>query len=117
MPKRRDTRQGGLFIEFKKDAKVGSPTFGKSIPKSDSWVAQYYVQGKRFRKSTGTSNKAAAEAKLREWMGASERGEKAKPQTHGLMYEVLRDDLLAYYAEQQHKSLRHHKDGTPYLYP
>jgi integrase len=117
MPKRRETRQGGLFIEFKKDTKVGSPTFGKSIPKSDSWVAQYYVQGKRFRKSTGTSNKTEAEIKLREWMGASERGEKAKPQTYGLMYADLRADLLKYYAEKQHRSLKTKKDGTPYLFP
>lgn len=112
MPKRRDTRQGGLFIEYRRN-----PETGKSVPKSENWVAQYYVNGQRFRKSTGTSVKAEAEAKLRDWMGASERGEKAKPQTQGLTYEMLRDDLLAYYAEQQHKSLRHRKDGTPYLYP
>lgn len=56
-------------------------------------------------------------AGLREWMGASERGEKAKPQTQGLTYETLQDDLLAYYAEQQHKSLRRRKDGALYLYP
>ena len=115
MPKKRDTRQGGLFIEYKRVKDENGKI--KSVPKSESWVAQYYVNGQRFRKSTGTSTKAEAEAKLREWMGASERGEKAKPQTQGLTYEVLRDDLLAYYAEQQHKSLRHHKDGTPYLYP
>jgi len=36
MPKKRDTRQGGLFIEYKKDSKKGSRTFGKSIPKSES---------------------------------------------------------------------------------
>jgi integrase len=50
-------------------------------------------------------------------MGASERGEKAAPQTQGLTYESLRDDLLAYYEEQQHKSLQRRADGTPYLYP
>ena len=117
MAKRRDTRQGGLFIEYKKDRRKGSPTFGKSIPKSDSWVAQYYVNGQRFRKSTGMSVKAEAEAKLREWMATSERGEKAKPQTHGLTYETLRDDLLTHYAEKQYKSLRKRNNGTPYLYP
>jgi integrase len=117
MPKRRDTRQGGLFIEYKKDTKKGSRTFGKSIPKSESWVAQYYVNGERFRKSTGTSIKAEAEAQLRKWMGASERGEKAKPQTQGLTYAELRADLLKQYAEKQHKSLKTKKDGTPYLFP
>src|SRR3974390_1276622 len=99
--RRRDTRQGGLFLEFKKDRRRGSPTFGKSIPKSDNWVAQYYVDGQRFRKSTGTPVKTEAEIKLREWMGASERGEKAQPQTQGLTYETLRDDLLGHYALKQ----------------
>jgi integrase len=117
MSKRRDTRQGGLFIEYKKDTDRKSPTFGKSVPKSESWVAQYYVNGQRFRKSTGTSVKAEAEGKLREWMGASERGEKAKPQTQGLTYAELRADLLKHYAEKQHKSLKTKKDGTPYLFP
>ena len=111
MPKRRDTRQGGLFIEYKKDAD------GKSVPKSESWVAQFYVDGKRIRKSTGTSVKAEAEGILRSWMADSEKGLKPAPMTQGLTYEKLRDDLLAYYAEQQHKSLRHRKNGTPYLYP
>src|SRR5690348_15910363 len=101
MPKRRDTRQGGLFREYKIDRKKGSPTFGKSVPISESWVAQYYVDGQRFRKSTGTSIKVEAEAKLRKWMGTSERGEKAKPQTQGLTYAELRADLLKHYAEKQ----------------
>jgi integrase len=117
MAKRRDTGQGGLFIECREDADPKSPTFRKSIPKSENWVAQYYVDGKRFRKSTGTSVKAEAEGKLREWMAASERGEKAKPQTQGLTYAELRADLLAYYALKQHKSLKKRKDGSPYLFP
>jgi integrase len=117
MPKRRDTRQGGLFIEYRKDTDRKSPTFGKSVPKSKSWIAQYYVNGQRFRKSTGTSVKAEAEGKLREWMGASERGEKAKPQTQGLTYAELRADLLKHYAMKQHKSLKKKTDGTAYLFP
>ena len=75
------------------------------------------MNGQRFRKSTGTSIKAEAEAQLRKWMGASERGEKAKPQTQGLTYAELRADLLKHYAEKQHKSLKTKKDGTPYLFP
>jgi len=117
MPKKRDTKLGGLFLEYKKDADPKSPTFGKSIPKSANWVAQYYVDGQRFRKSTGTSVKTEAEGILRQWMGASERGEKAKPQTQGLTYAELRADLLKHYAMKQHKSLRHKKDGTAYLFP
>jgi len=50
-------------------------------------------------------------------MGASERGEKAKPQTQGLTYGELRADLLKYYAEKQHKSLKTKKDGALYLFP
>src|SRR6267378_1762651 len=110
--RKRDNRQGGLFIETKRDPKTH-----KRVPKSESWIAQYYVDGQRFRKSTGTSVKVKAEAKLREWMGASERGEKAKPQTQGLTYAELRTDLLKHYAEKQRKSLKTRRDGTPYLFP
>lgn len=117
MPKKRDTRQGGLFIEYKIDREKGSPTFGKRIPKSSSWVAQYYVNGQRFRKSTGTSIKAEAESILRDWMGTSERGEKAKPQTQGLTYDELRADLLKHYAEKERKSLKKRKTGEPYIFP
>jgi integrase len=111
MPKKRDTRQGGLFIEYRINED------GKRVPKSESWVAQYYVDGQRFRKSTGTSVKTEAEKKLRDWMSASEKGHKPAPQTQGLTYANLRADLLAHYAEKQHKSLKTKKDGTPYLFP
>lgn len=110
--RKRDNRQGGLFIETKRDSKTR-----KRVPKSESWVAQYYVDGQRFRKSTGESNKAKAEMILRDWMAASEKGHKPAPQTQGLIYADLRRDLLAYYAERQHKSLKTKKDGTPYLFP
>ena len=111
MPKKRDTRQGGLFIEWKiNDA-------GKRVPKSESWVAQYYVNGQRFRKSTGTSIKTKAEAILRDWLRGAEHGEKAAPQTQRLTYAELRADLLKHYAEKQRKSLKMRRDGTPYLFP
>jgi integrase len=115
MAKRRDTRRGGLFIEYKRVRDERGKLV--SVPKSENWVAQYYVGGQRFRKSTGTPVKTEAEAILRDWMSDSEKGLKAKPQTQGLTYEMLRDDLLEYYAEQQHKSLRKRADGTAYLYP
>ena len=117
MSKKRDTRQGGLFIEYKIDKDKNSPTFGESVPKSANWVAQYYVDGKKYRKSTGTSVKAEAEKILRKWMGASERGEKAEPQTQGLTYEDLRRDLIAHYELKQHKSLKRRKDGSLYIFP
>ncbi len=105
--KKRDTRQGGLFIETRRD-----PETGKRVPKSDSWVAQFYVNGQRFRKSTGTSVKAEAEAKLRDWMGKSERGEKSAPQTQALSYGQIRDDYVAHAVRTQMKSLATRKDGT-----
>jgi len=111
MSKKRANRQGGLFLERKLDE------HGKSVVKSESWVAQYYVDGKRVRKSTGTSVRSEAETILRDWMSASEKGLKPAPQTQGLTYSNLRADLLAHYAEKQHKSLKKKKDGTPYLFP
>jgi integrase len=111
MARKRDNKQGGLFIEYRKDEN------GKSIPKSENWVGQYFVDGKRIRKSTGTPVKAEAESILRGWMAASEKGEKPTPETQGLTYANLRADLLAYCAEKQHKSLKTKKDGTSYLFP
>jgi integrase len=112
MSKNRGHRQGGLFIELKKDKN------GNSVPKSDSWVGQYYdANGKRRRKSTGTSIKAEAEGILRGWMAENESGKKAAPQTQSLTYERLRDDLLTWAEEQQLKSLQTRTDGTKYFYP
>jgi integrase len=113
--RRRDNRQGGLFLEYKTVLDENGNKV--SVPKSESWIAQYYVNGQRFRKSTGTSVKAEAEAILRAWMAASERGEKAKPQTQGLMYEHIRADYLAYASEQQLRSLKTHADGSLYFFP
>src|ERR1700728_4218222 len=110
MARKRDNKQGGLFIEFKK-------VNGESVPKSENWVGQYFVDGKRIRKSTGTSVKAEAEGILRGWMAASEKGEKPAPETQGLTYEKLRDDLLTWAEEQQLKSLQTRADGTKYFYP
>jgi len=115
MAKRRDTRQGGLFIEMRIQNDKSKPHYGESVPKSDNWVAQYYVNGQRFRKSTGTAVKAEAETILRDWMGASERGEKAKPQTQGLTYEAIRNDYIAHAARMQFKSLSTRKDGSRYF--
>ena len=117
MARKRDTRQGGLFIEYMTDTDAKSPTFGKSIPKSANYVGQYYVDGQRFRKSTGTSVKTEAEAILRDWMGKSERGEKAKPQTQALTYEQIRDDYISHATRMQFKSLATHKDGSRYFHP
>jgi integrase len=117
MARKRDTRQGGLFIEYKTDTKAGSATFGKSIPKSENWVAQYYVNGQRFRKSTGTAVKTEAETILRDWMSESERGLKAKPQTQGLTYENIRDAYVEHATRTQMRSLATHKDGTRYFGP
>jgi integrase len=117
MARKRDTAQGGLFLEYKKDRDPKSPTFGKSIPKSNSWIGQYYVQGRRFRKSTGTAVKAEAEAILRDWMSKSERGEKAKPQTQALTYDQIRDDYIAHATRSQFKSLATRKDGSRYFHP
>ena len=80
-------------------------TFGKSIPKSESWVAQYYVNGQRFRKSTAHPSRPRPKQAARVDGRESERGEKAKPQTQGLTYEDSAPTCLQHYAEKQHKSL------------
>jgi integrase len=111
MARKRDNKQGGLFIEYK-------IVDGKSVPKSENWVGQYYdANGKRIRKSTGTPVKAEAEGILRGWMADSEKGFKPAPQTQGLTYDMLRDDLLAWAEDQQLRSLKTRSDGTRYFFP
>src|ERR1700693_3007812 len=106
MARERGTKQGGLFQEYKKDAN------GKSVLKSANWVAQYYVDGKQFRKSTGTAVKAEAEGILRDWMRDAEKGLKSAPQTQHLTYQTVRADYIQYAIIHQLKSLKVRKDGT-----
>ena len=111
MARKRETNQGGLFQEYRKDEN------GKSVLKSSNWVAQYYTpDGKQIRKSTGTPVKAEAENILREWMAASAKGQKPAPETQGLTYDVLRDDYIAFAVEQELKSLMTRADGTRYFF-
>src|SRR5271169_6189309 len=106
MARERGTKQGGLFQEYRKDAN------GESVLKSANWVAQYYVDGKQFRKSTGTAVKAEAESILRDWMRDAEKGLKAAPQTQGLTYESIRADYIEYAVVHQLKSLKTRADGS-----
>jgi integrase len=111
MPRKRANRQGGLFQCKGKDEN------GTTVLKSANWSAQYYVDGRQIRKSTGTPIRSEAEKILRKWMSDSELGLKPPPQTKGLSYDELRADLLSHYAEKKHKSLKTRSDGTPYLFP
>jgi integrase len=118
MARKRDTAQGGLFLEYKKDRDPKSPTFGKSIPKSQNFVGQYYdANGKQCRKSTGTAVKTEAENILREWMASSAKGQKPAPETQGLTYEVIRDAYIEHATRMQFKSLATRKDGSRYFHP
>jgi integrase len=110
MARKRETGQGGLFIETKL-------VDGERVPKSANWVGQYYdANGKQIRKSTGTSVKAEAQAILDGWVVDSRRGLKPAPETQGLTYETLRDDYIAFAVEQELKSLQTKADGTRYFF-
>jgi integrase len=110
MAKVRGTNDGGLFLEYKK-------VDGERVPKSLNYVGQYYVNGKRIRKTTGKSVKAEAAGVLRQWMNASADGKITAPETQNLKYEHLRDALLKHAEEQELKSLQTRPDGTKYFYP
>jgi len=79
-------------------------------PDSRLWWAQWYVNGKAVRKSTGTDVKAEALAKLRKFMGDTERG---IPVADGkLRYAALRAALIDNYVVKGNKSLEQRADGT-----
>ncbi len=79
-------------------------------PDSRLWWAQWYVNGKAVRKSTGTDVKAEALAKLRKFMGDTERG---IPMVDGkLRYSELRAALIQDYVDEGNKSLELRADGT-----
>jgi len=78
-------------------------------PDSRLWWAQWYVNGKAVRKSTGTDVKAEALAKLRKFMGDTERG---IPMVDGkLRYSALRAALIDNYVVKGNKSLTQRADG------
>jgi integrase len=110
MARKRETGQGGLFIETKL-------VNGERVPKSQNWVGQYYdANGKQIRKSTGTAVKSEAQAILDAWVTDSRRGLKPAPETQGLTYDIIRDDYIAYAVEQELKSLSTKADGSRYFF-
>jgi integrase len=79
-------------------------------PDSRLWWAQWYVNGKAVRKSTGTDVKAEALTKLRKFMGDTERG---IPVADGkLRYASLRAALIDDYVRKGNKSLVQRADGV-----
>jgi len=79
-------------------------------PGTNVWYAQWYVDGKAVRKSTGKRVKEEALTKLRKFMADSENG---KPVVDGrLRYAVLRSALIDNYVTKGNKSLRQRADGT-----
>src|SRR5882672_941988 len=79
-------------------------------PNSRLWWAQWYVNGKAVRKSTGTHVKAEALAKLRKFMGDTERG---VPMVDSkLRYAALRAALIQDYTDSGNKTLEVRADGT-----
>jgi len=77
------------------------------------WWAQFYLNGKAVRKSTGKAVKEEALSVLRRMMGDSERG---LPVTDGsLRYADLRSALIDNYVTKGNKSLAMLPDGTETL--
>lgn len=78
-------------------------------PDSRVWWAQWYVNGKAVRRSTGKVVKAEALAELRKLMGNTERG---IPLVDGkLRYAALRAALIDNYVVKGNKSLTQRADG------
>ena len=86
--KKRTKGMGGLIH------KKGSPY----------WYAVWQMNGREICRSTGTTVKQVAQAKLRVWLGKSESGEPI-PELSKLKYEDLRDAYILSSQNQARKSL------------
>src|SRR5271169_601356 len=79
-------------------------------PGSRVWWAQWYVNGKAVRKSTGKTIKEEALPELRRLMGDAERG---IPLVDGkLRYSDLRAALIEDYTDKSNRTLQTRADGT-----
>jgi integrase len=78
------------------------------------WYIVYYdAAGKQQKESSGSEVKQVAIAMLRDRLKQKDEG-KITPAAsqRKVRYEELRNDLLTYYTNQGHKSLKTRKDGT-----
>ncbi|MGO9576579.1 MAG: tyrosine-type recombinase/integrase [Terriglobales bacterium] len=78
-------------------------------PGCDNWVAQWRVGEQVYRRSTGESDKDAAQKKLTVFMADSIRG--LDPAEKGLCYADLREGLINSYRREHCKSLIETDDG------
>jgi integrase len=74
---------------------------------------QYYFHGQQIRVSTDETDEKKAEKFLRKKIGEVEAG--VHRDARRISYEELRDAFYQDYAVNQRKSLRHDKEGKPYL--
>lgn len=76
------------------------------------WL-QYYRNGAQIRESSGTDDEKKARGILRKKIGAVANG--IAQDSRSLRYENLRDAFMDDYVTNAKKSLRHDKEGKPYL--
>jgi integrase len=76
------------------------------------WI-QFYSHGVQVRESAGTDDEKKALRILRRKVGEVEAG--IARDSRSLRYEDLRESYFADYQTNGRKSLRHDKDGAPYL--
>lgn len=77
------------------------------------WIQYQDGRGRQVRKSADTENPKVAAKKLRKALG--EVAADILPDNTNLRYEDLRDSLYLDYETNSRKSLRHDKNGAPYL--
>jgi hypothetical protein len=76
------------------------------------WI-QYNAHGRQIRESSGETDPKKAEKKLKLRTGGVRHG--IVPDSRGLRYEDLREAFFDDYISKGKKSIRHDKDGKPYL--
>jgi integrase len=86
---------------------------GRIFLRGKIWWAQFYDRGEQVRESTGETDEKKAGRFLRRRLGEVATG--TRRDTRRITYESMRDSFLADYATNGRKSLRHDREGKPYL--
>jgi len=88
---------------------------GRVYQRKRIWWIQCYRNGRRFRESSHSEREDVARKLLRRRLGEVAAGIVAPAGSARIIYENLRDALLADYAANRRKWLRHDKEGKLYI--
>jgi integrase/recombinase XerD len=107
--KRRDRGMGEIFQATYKDPKTSE------LKKVETWSIRYFVNGARFKESTGSINRADAVRLLKKRIGQAANGKPLLGLIRPLGFEDLATMVTADYKANQRRSLARVEDALNHL--